>query len=266
MPDALSAKLKGGAWWNLADDADVKAADSSWVAALGAYDHWDLHPVVEGERFDFLSAPLPDFNALMQWSKVHLLKSRAFADVRHLARLCHSTETLIGAVIAAAILDFERLGRENLGGEAVLKPEDIARMKRVAQAYAAYGALFVDAPAGAFTEQMPFGMCAALNESGSMAQLLRPYLGESEPALYQRQTQRIEGAKMCRLGQLRHQWRGYPNAGGTLDGNLRDLCTLSENADCPTPLPGTRALIGRILFSISGPSAFAGYESLSSGK
>jgi hypothetical protein len=104
--------------WRFFTAADYAGLDFSWLTALADYDHWSIAtdgPLKNAQTIDFFTSPQPDFSSLQQWAKLRLIKgknegdlARASAEVRHLADLCASTETMNGEFQRTAMHAIER--------------------------------------------------------------------------------------------------------------------------------------------------------------
>lgn len=104
----------------------VPGGDLSFMASLSAYDTWDVSSSGSWKRFidahpheSLWSTAIPDFFPLQVLAKlriIHGLKTGdilpALIEVRQLARLMWSTESLFGAMESLAILRIERFGYE----------------------------------------------------------------------------------------------------------------------------------------------------------
>lgn len=97
---------------------DLKAADTGFLATLHDYDRWDLlggtGPLTAAASWNGATAPMPQFLALLTAARVHLKRGAAEGtlaaagrDVRHIAYLAWTTETLLGGLVGIALLDIE---------------------------------------------------------------------------------------------------------------------------------------------------------------
>lgn len=116
VKDALGASK---AFMDALDDALAASMDTSALSRAHDYDHWELtgalSPLAPGASWNAADAPLPNFMLLLQAAKVHLARGGragslkdAARDVRQLARLCLTTESLLGAMVGVALLSVER--------------------------------------------------------------------------------------------------------------------------------------------------------------
>jgi len=120
LPDGLADRLRewGDTWTEHAADIDWSSLDFAWMRAVADYGFWSILPGGPLEHLEhprFGSMPLPSFIALQTWAKLRLLAARqkgdhgiASRELRQVAWLCHSTELLIGSMVAVAILGLER--------------------------------------------------------------------------------------------------------------------------------------------------------------
>lgn len=109
-------------WVEHADDPLVGSLDFTWMRGLSKYGRWNLvpgSPLEKLERRDLLKIPMPYFVDLITWSKLRLLRAlksgdyaAASAEVRQLAWLCYSSETLLGSMVALSILRAERTAHD----------------------------------------------------------------------------------------------------------------------------------------------------------
>ena len=136
--------------WSTAPD-DIEIGDLSILKQLMAYDHWEAGRLPSDDAtqdnvrgaYDaylrdvphkaYLSTlqPAPNPLALVDLAKFRLLQGLrtgdvlpALQEVRHLARLIHSDETVIHTVMAIAILRFERRAFEAATDRGLLASTD----------------------------------------------------------------------------------------------------------------------------------------------
>jgi hypothetical protein len=289
VPTALVAQVKdwGPDWATHAVDVDLTGVDLAWMKELPRYDHWDLE--AEGSPLNtppwrWHDAPIPDFVPLQAAAKVRLLQgiragapAEAVAEVRALARLCASTEMLIGEMIAAALMGIERKARLAAGAQGLdltawptITEEEVQQVQRTL-----WGAVAFFQPialeTGATTpvaDAIQVGRCAALLEGGANTHFLGQFLG----ARYDERTRVIGDAiarSPCRLKNLRRVWNGTDGEGQLVaDDEL--FCTVSMEGGGERPpgcdalgailwLPWTKAAIGETLLSIASPGYLQKY-------
>jgi len=110
-----------------------------WMNELHQFDYWDVEkntPVfVAGEKYLTYSYPSPSYKDLVTWSKLRLLYGKetgkmleAFKDVRHLARLIWTNDTLLSTMITISLLQLENDIHQ--GNWEIIPQEVIMRAKR----------------------------------------------------------------------------------------------------------------------------------------
>ena len=120
LPDALALKLRAlaPASWPTALTADADGLDFTWMRRLQQFDHWDvgMDPHVAEHLNWWFDAVIPNFETLVHWAKLRLVNGltqggvlQAAAEVRHLAKICESTQTLVGLEVGLAMRGFETL-------------------------------------------------------------------------------------------------------------------------------------------------------------
>lgn len=254
-------------------DPDVLAADTSWMRGLAEFDHWDWERDSPSEIDGSLglAMPLPGFSQLIAWSRVRLLQGAASDDprpaareVRQLARLAYSTETIIGVQIAVALLGMERTtydavraakGAAAVEGWALPSADVERRLKRVAWGVAAL--MNPMAPqeeakpvlAAPVTPPAGFGQCAGLGEGLRMAHFARAYFDDGAFAdRFRALGDALQAsAPTCRLRRVREAWAA-PGTRGALRGTVAELCE-GQGGFCKMlyTLPGARAKAAQAL-------------------
>lgn len=121
-PANPSQNLIGENWLKARDFPEIDRIDLSWMQELFRYDHWDPFATNIFKSWysnepepTWIDAPMPNFLALLAYSKLRLMRAvssgemeSGLREVRHLAKLAYSTETLIGTAVAVRILRYER--------------------------------------------------------------------------------------------------------------------------------------------------------------
>jgi len=224
--------------WSTAPD-DVEIGDLSILKQLMDYDHWEAGRLPSDDARQHVSSaydaylrdvpdqvylstfqPAPNPLALVDLAKFRLLKGLrtgdvlpALQEVRHLARLIHSDETVIHTVMAIAILRFERQAFTAAIERGLVEPtdwavpteDDLNAMKRVVvtTAYMLAG--------GANAEQWEriaalgpeiFGLCSALHDAVSIEMaypIITPWPGEIFPTRVMPFTEPTLEASRCTL-------------------------------------------------------------------
>jgi hypothetical protein len=123
----------------------LAGVDTSMLSRVHEFDHWELRgagsPLTPAATWTAANAPRPQFIQLVWAAKVHLVKSarggmlrEAAQDVRQLARLCLTTESLLGAMAGLTLLGLERSAHEWATSHSVdvgdWTPVDAARVER----------------------------------------------------------------------------------------------------------------------------------------
>jgi hypothetical protein len=127
--------------WSAEPEA-IPAGDLSITKALLAYDHWETSTpggryaeYLATDEFPFLSSsPIPNLVDTQTLAKLRLAQGltspdgsdmlAALEETRHLARLVYSTETLVAAKIARAILSIEKRGYSVAVARGLIAAED----------------------------------------------------------------------------------------------------------------------------------------------
>jgi hypothetical protein len=198
-------KRDEGRWYDA--PADITVGDLSITKALTAFDHWETGRVLAGDRAPIgkyeqhldtvehtthlnYGEPFPNLVALFDLTKFRLLHGLrtgdmlpALAEVRHLARLVYSDETLVNTISAVTILQMERRAFDTAVEREMLSPTDWAPISRddgytmirvaVSMAFVMSGGAdesqwrrIVDLPFE------PFGLCGGIHEAMTIAQSL----------------------------------------------------------------------------------------------
>lgn len=283
-PAPLIARLKGygDRWPEHADDPDLAAVDTSFLRGLLEYDHWDWERGSPSELDGSIggSAPWPELGNLVTLAKIRLLQGLANGDsaqagreVRQLARLMYSTESLVGASMSALVLGMERAAYDRLvatkgaaaaEGWTAVSPDAQRRFARVGWAMAS---LFhplapqVEADHALRADPASFGRCAGLSQAAGGAIYARPLFDDGTlRARFSALDEALRSsASSCRLRRVREAAAAGANAKGALRGSLDELCE-GQGAFCRVlyRLPGARAKAGQILLLI-GATAPSGY-------
>lgn len=281
LPQAASDGLRKGDWLE-ADRALWEKLDFAWMGQLSAYGFWDVEqasPWSVGEPFERFEAPMPQLMNLLSWSKLRLAKglsdgapAQAGAEVRALARLCFSTEMLLGEMIAVAMLGLEDEARVRaaakglpVDGWTTLDEPSRKRIKRALWALPAYVSLDTPEAHAKDIDTLVIGRCAALNEATVFAIGLRPLLLDSRRADFERVGRNLEIAKECRLTTLRTAWAAPDDpARDPLLGDKACLMGGSPSVECRFSqllnwLPGGRRFTGEVMLSVASPEWFGHY-------
>ena len=195
FPEPLKKQLTdwGKGWVLHAKDLDTSGLDLGWMKELSAFGYWNMvanSPLSTLPEVSWATMPMPQYVQLLHWSKVRLLQGlasgapqEAAAEVRHLAWLATSTETVIGGMVGLALLRLEErahLAFVSGGGDpGAWKPishETIETAKRVMLAAQLYAdpKLPEEISAPALAAAKPsVGLCAALNEQVAVSSALK---------------------------------------------------------------------------------------------
>ena len=269
-----------GGWPSLRDEA-ILSADVTWLGALSTAGHWDTDEALTSVPYDALQEPVPDTSALLAAAKVRLIQGladggvvAAGADVRELARLTLTNESLLSNMVGIGILKFERRAHEaaveaglDVTGWVPVPEADAARLKALLWAAPAMTSVVAT---DALAQHVPrVGQCAALREGLGIAQYLRPWL---EPELTERYAalgQQLDGSA-CRLSRLRAAWAGTAKS-AQLPVSARAFCVADPDSDAcalgdaPLPLATfSRPYVGNTLIAIGTPDWFKPYDELTS--
>ena len=230
--------------WSTAPD-DIEIGDLSILKELMAYDHWEAGrlPSDDGTAHDgrgaydaylrevphnaYLSIlqPAPNPLALVDLAKFRLQQGLrtgdmlpALQEVRHLARLLHSDETLVHTVMAIALLRFERRAVEAATERGLLAStdwtvpteDDLNAMHRVVVTKTYMLAGGADAAQWErITALGPdtFGLCAAIHDAVSIEMAyptITPWPGEVFPTRVMPLTEPTLAASGCSLPLARN--------------------------------------------------------------
>jgi hypothetical protein len=282
LPPAAMDALRGwGAdWVKHTDELDVAGVDLAWMATLHTFGFWDLESEgpLKSRPLMVLTEPSVEVGSLLALAKARLgqgLKQgdpRAAArEVRELARLCFTTEQLIGSMIGIALLAVERRAHE----EAVARHQDVdgwtpisedeQRSLRRALWVAAAPTSFLAGPELAAV-RLPVGECAGLREGLGSALMLHEFARDHEAARYATLGAALE-ASGCRLRRVRAAWAN-PSSVEALTSGGNVFC-MSEpgqpTSDCSIPeatllLPFVKSFLGATLSSIATPDWFKQYR------
>ncbi len=197
--DELRSALEAPAFMDAALPAG--AVDTTRLARAQAFDHWELtgpgSAWTPSSRWTVADAPMPRFPRLLLAAKAHLAVGaragtlpQAASDVRQLARLCLSTESLIGAMTGVALAGLEGRAHAWALAHAVevgeWRPVDAARLRR-AKAVLLLSSSFLspsadDATLARALTCAQVSRCVGLTETASFTAGLSPQLPEPQAA------------------------------------------------------------------------------------
>jgi hypothetical protein len=182
----------------------MRQGDFSILADLLAYDHWETSAA--GGRYaqylatddhPFLpSSPIPNLVDLQTLARLRLAKGlagdgaemrSALVEVRHLARLTHSTDWLVASMVAVALLTIERRGFEAAIQRGLLPHdawEPVTDEQKHAMRRAGFGMVMVAMgwvqPADAHSQLAALGIplfnrCGGLTEAVAQHHMIYPF-------------------------------------------------------------------------------------------
>jgi hypothetical protein len=211
---------------------DLSALDFDWMRKLHAYDRWDIllnSPVPQQERFNWASAPLPNFLSLQMWAKfrlVHGLRTgqplEAAQDVRHLAWLLYRTDSMLGTMVAATLLQFERDAHDAMQSPPPewrpMSPEQVARFKALVASGHAFSSIV--APVEVAKKARRCGepavtRCMSMGEASYLARYLQPIAQDDYREAYTALRDDI-AAFPCATSMARVAWE----RGATVDDSV----------------------------------------------
>jgi hypothetical protein len=251
-------------WVN--SSVDVSSLDFGWMRQLHAYDRWDIvenSPVPLPQRINWATMRIPRFVPLLMWSKFRLLHglrtgapTEAARDVRQLAWLAYRTETLLGGMVAVALLKAERQAYDSMKSPPAdwhpMSLEQLDRMRAVLAAGPAFSQLStpVEVARQSRSCSEPVARCMALTESSFFATYLRPLAEEQYRDVYAALATEL-AEQPCGTSLLKTLWeRGVT----VLEENPEPL--IQSQVDWPNSLPGMyarRHMVG-ILLSVASPN------------
>lgn len=274
LPDAIVAGLAdAGAGWPAAE-LDVSEADLSFFADLGDAGFWDLEAPgspLHGTPYGGMEDPGLTHRDVTALAKARLLRGLAtkqmrpaLDEVHELARLCLTTETLIGSMVAVGLLEMERKAAAeatarglDLGGFVVPTEQERLSLKRAL--WAAPHATSILSPDEPLDPAFPLvGRCAALGEL-AVSLYIRPFASAVVPGRYATVTRMLDESD-CRLTRLRKAWAASGEGELPLSGQAfcKSGVAGSGGVVCDAPdfavrLPFIRPAIGAILASTATP-------------
>jgi len=227
-PPELRAALRewGSAFLDHAGEHDRWPLEEKWWAAVRWHEGWDLSSASPVALVDLSAAdpvinfPSPDFAALRAAAKLRLMHGwargeleEACEDARHVARLMISTQSKLGAMVAAQT--FAALGQaRGFAGPDAPETCDVGPLALARRAERAlYAAPMFLHPWASPEEQAELVaeaptavLCPALGEALENAIMLRPHLDDIHWLYFDDLGQILENARECRLAHLRSLW------------------------------------------------------------
>ncbi|WP_158513092.1 hypothetical protein [Myxococcus hansupus] len=198
LPAHLKEKKTLDEWFAAAPD--LSSLRFEWMRELQRFDRWDTVrnlPFQHETPYNMMTAPVPNFIALLEWSKFRLLHGvktgqplEAARDVRHLAWLSYRTDSLLGAMIAYALLGQEHKAHALMEQPpAEWKPMSEAqrgRMRAVVWASMSFASIVspVEVARKARSCGSAITRCIGLVEASNLARYLQPIAEPSFRAAY----------------------------------------------------------------------------------
>ncbi len=237
---------------------DFKDLDLSWLAKLKQYDYWDLsHSASQKLHYNrllvrhinaiefFRAVPYPAFADLFQFGQLRLMKGlkqrnmkSALSEVRQLAKLLNSTESLNGFILSAAMLVAEEKAYRLAVEKKILSARDWAPVTEgldllnngMVNALPQYGA-YTPPEILAITLENPkntVGRCAAIQEGVTRLSRLVPLFSKKWPmerdiddALGRLREIALDPNNGCRLRYVREYWQTQESRQAEWRGGLR---------------------------------------------
>lgn len=187
---------------NIGLDADI---DFRWMQKLSRYDHWDYFSwdpmqkaLADLGRVSWWTIPTPNLSSLRPLVQLRLLRGLrtgemipALQEVRQLARLVYTNETLLASLVSISFLDLERAAFEQAVRDKILRKQDWLPISkeittRAHRSIFAYAELFQIGNAEGIIETVlresggTAGYCSALSEGIVPTLILRDQLGEKK--------------------------------------------------------------------------------------
>jgi hypothetical protein len=232
-----------------------------WFRELRNFDVWS--PELEspayppGRRHDTFAFPVPTYRDLLSWAKLRYLYGKesgdvrgALADVRHLARLIWTNDTMVAAHVVLKLLKLENefegiLTPKEFGDWAFVPEEHLMRAKRYFSS--SPGLVDIRLPDEVFDRNIKtnVGVCLFLNEAMPHYLMNRDFLGE-ELRYGMARFARAVAAANCRRSALHRMWADenwkthYTLAGVTVLGRPVTFDAVEAN-------PDLKAVVGYLL-------------------
>ncbi len=242
IPRELAERLKalGKDWAEHYLELDLKNVETGWMSELSKYGFWDIEGVgspLAGTPYLALNDDLPSFIDAGAFGRARMARGlqsgdarEAAKETRELARLCASTESLIGLAMTGALLNIERtgfkkaveLGQPVEGWTPVSREDELALRRLMWVAPAPYSLLATGAgPSAGLTTTRCMGLGEVLKVALYMRLFAQPEFPNRYAALDAALAQ--DG---CRLKRARAAWND-PHAEGQLGLDARVFCKVA---------------------------------------
>lgn len=268
-------------WPAHVDELDVDGVDLGWMSSLQGFGHWDLEgpgSPLDSRPLDPLAEPAPRFIELQDIARVRLAQglrtgdARAAArDVRELARLALTTESLVGVLAGSSLLAIEARAHDEASrrspaaveGWTPISADDRAALRRLL--YAAPAPFMMVATPPLASHSVVVGSCAGLREGLITAGLARPFVEDDFADRYASLSSSLSSSG-CRLTRMRAAWADPASPAWRLGGSAVCAAVDGSNGDgCGVPdavltVPFMRTWVGSTLLAIALPNWFATYD------
>lgn len=260
---------------------ELAALDFTWLRDLEGYAYWELttHPHFEGGGpVDGVKMPMPDFMTLLTGAKLRLLDgwrrgdlASARAEVRHVAWLMATTETVLGGMCAAAMLGIEEKARATFTPDEPAAVPTRQAFKRVAWALRSLTHETLPSETRARTYAAARGnvaLCVTLGEMALAEPFSRPLLEAYYRDAYEERDAIVSAPPApCRLQTASRTRALWALDSATMDDSSR-LLFESVRADGVADrivdvlfLRPVRHTMGLLLVSIAVPDGYRHYRS-----
>lgn len=284
----------------LTEDPDFKSIDTEWVNELYKYDHWNLPSKPEhGARLrqlgelnglDRMAAwakiPLPNYKDLREWATLNFLRKQkagqglaGLHSYRKVSQLIHSSGTLVGNAVAAAMLRDEVFLMEHfkVSGWVSTPMEVIEAYRRISWAWSGLARMpwFGELPSQ-FKPYLKtkFGLCAVAFETSAGIPGLQDFLEPRvlfetnyTPAVGRVRAFQNQVLSECHLAEFASIFAAtIPASNGLFHQRPADALFVAAPVSIPlgplnyTRIPYLRRILGMILMTVAVPDFFRLYD------
>jgi hypothetical protein len=291
LPEEIAQSLKANSkWMEMQIDWQKHALDFTWFTKLHSFDYWNYDAsgpkYLDSVTFPTGSEPLPDYNLLQSWAKLRLLKGRddkdlssALKDVRQLARLIMTGDTLVATNVAIAILGSEesmlKYTHENSGQSVQWKLIPLEERKVAKRLFWAAKALLDPRVPEKYAESflsLKASVCQGMNEALTESLGYRPLLRNVQFAHYAKMDQLLtKTSSSCRSGYTQRVWADSSFMGVFKQGE--DIFRTGDKSPSPhssilkvaaidevQKYQHLKSALGYLFNSVARPNAFRLYE------